>query len=163
MRNTSTKKRGELTCCPFHPSRLSHCLSQLNRQRQSPRRYEKSKPCGPKAQNLTAPKRVQWWLAQNHTGWYNHTRDIYRCCVQDCENEFARFDGSQTERQVNALIMSCLFCPPNLLTIGVKPTKGSAWTEAWMHWFYVLDTIHQIIQSQKYNYFSKQKKENETK
>ena len=32
-----------------------------------------------------------------------------------------------------------------------------------MHWFYVLDTIHQIIQSQKYNYFSKQKKENETK
>ena len=31
--------------------------------------------------------------------------------------------SSQTERQVNALIMSCLFCPPNLLTIGVKPTK----------------------------------------
>ena len=33
------------------------------------------------------------------------------------------FSSSQTERQVNALIMSCLFCPPNLLTIGVKPTK----------------------------------------
>ena len=32
-----------------------------------------------------------------------------------------------------------------------------------MHRFYVLDTIHQIIQSQNYNYFSKQKKENETK
>ena len=33
-------KKRELSCCPFHASRLSHCLSKLNRQRQSPRRYD---------------------------------------------------------------------------------------------------------------------------
>ena len=37
--NWDTKKR-EPSCCPFHVSRLLHCLLLLNRQRQSPRRYE---------------------------------------------------------------------------------------------------------------------------
>ena len=32
----------ESSCCLFHLQRLLHCLSKLNRQRQSPRRYEYS-------------------------------------------------------------------------------------------------------------------------
>ena len=59
--------------------------------------------------------------------------------------------------------MSCLFCPPNLLTIGVKPTKRLGVNGGMDALVLCIDTIHQIIQSQKYNYFSKQKKENETK
>ena len=43
------------------------------------------------------------------TGWIYHTRDIYRCYVQDRIIEFARFDESQTQRQVNAFIMSGLY------------------------------------------------------
>lgn len=46
------------------------------------------------------------------TGWIYHTRDIYRCYVQDRIIEFARFDESQTQRQVNAFIMSGLFSHP---------------------------------------------------
>ena len=36
------------------------------------------------------------------------------------KKEFARFDGSQTERQVNALIMSSLSYPPDLLNISLN-------------------------------------------
>ncbi len=38
-------------------------------------------------------------------------------------SEFARFDGSQTERQVNAFIMSCLVTHPALLIVDMKSAK----------------------------------------
>ena len=38
------KKAWNRRCCLFHVLRLSHCLLELNRQRQSPRRYEYSTP-----------------------------------------------------------------------------------------------------------------------
>lgn len=52
-------------------------------------------------------------LTRSPRAGYNHTRDIYRCYVQDRIVEFARFDESQTQRRVNAFIMSGLFFPPN--------------------------------------------------
>jgi len=41
---------------------------------------------------------------------------------------------SQTERQVNALIMSCLFTHPTSFLVETNPQKGSACAEAWKHW-----------------------------
>ena len=94
LQNTYWFRRGELTCCPFHSLRLSHCLSKSNRQRQSPRRYEE--PYHGKAM-----------------AWYDHTRGIYRCNVHDFDTGNLRdYRLSRTERQVNAFIMSCLIFPP---------------------------------------------------
>jgi len=77
--NLTQKKRGELTCCPFHSLRLSHCLSKSNRQRQSPRRYEKPY-CEIRIRKHTPyPKGYNDGLQWTAQEWYNHTRDIYRC------------------------------------------------------------------------------------
>ena len=47
---------------------------------------------------------------------YNHTRDIYRCYVQDRDTLNLRdSSSSQTQRQVNALIMSCPTHPDDLV------------------------------------------------
>lgn len=74
------------------------------------------------------------------------------------------FSSSQTERQVNALNYVMPLYPPNLLCLQVlNPQKARRALRHGSIGFMKLDTIHQIIQSQKYNYFSKQKKENETK
>ena len=40
MKTNKKRKAWELTCCPFHASRPSHCPVLKNEQRRSPRRYD---------------------------------------------------------------------------------------------------------------------------
>ena len=54
--------------------------------------------------------------------------------------------------------MSCLFCPPNLLTIGVKPTKRLGVNGGMDALILCIRYNPPIVQSQKYNYFPEQKK-----
>ena len=72
------KKSVESSCCLFHESRLLHCQIQLNRQRQSPRRYENRIRKETYIIHLIASERVQSMLTRSPRDWYNHTRDIYR-------------------------------------------------------------------------------------
>ena len=67
-------------------------------------------------------KRVLFMLIRSPQEWYNHTRDIYRCYVQDLDYEFARFGTSQTQRQVNAFNMSWTKFPPLPLCIALSLT-----------------------------------------
>ena len=69
-------------------------------------------------------------FAQSHKGRNYHTLGIYRCYVQDRDYLNLRdSSSSQTQRRVNALIMSHLFTRPALL-IMISLTKGSACAEA---------------------------------
>ena len=59
------KKSVESSCCLFHTSRLLHCLFWLNRQRQSPRRYENHYRKETYIKHFTAPKRIQSMLTRS--------------------------------------------------------------------------------------------------
>ena len=91
--------------CPSHESRLLHCLLLLNRQRQSPRRYDKHFPKETYIIQSTAPS----------PGYISCLQGLNRIDVitpgastvatfKTIIVNFARFDSSQTQRRVNAIM-----------------------------------------------------------
>ena len=91
----------------------SNCLLLLNRQRQSPRRYENTIHVEHICKD-TAPKGTT--MACNEpqgndiiTPWASTVAKFKTIK----HREFARFDGSRTERQVNAFIMLCPVTHPS--------------------------------------------------
>ena len=115
------KRAWKLSCCLFHAPRLSHCPSKLNRQRQSPRRYELYaiplwRPC---IDNIAKypTKGIQYVPTRSRGSGYNHTRDIYRCYAQDFDAKFARFRCvSNTAPSKRLLyVLECPFTHPTAL------------------------------------------------
>ena len=117
-------KTWDHTCCPSHVLRLSHCLSQLNRQRQSPRRYEESNY----AEQMQGNTVLKGTIVDCNKP---HGNDIIIPGTSTVAKfktikyrEFARFVTSRTERQVNAFIMSCLVTRPSPCRGASAPLKA---------------------------------------
>ena len=105
------KKRGNV-CCPFHVPRLLHCLSKLNRQRQSPRRYE-NQSIGESVNNHHTEK-VQFLLTSLLWNEIITPGASTVGFAQDYDTDnLLDYRGSQTQRQVNAFNMSGLNILPN--------------------------------------------------
>ena len=66
------------SCCMSHESRLLHCLFWLNRQRQSPRRYENHVRKETYYNTIDCALKGTIRAYKVSTGLINHTRDIYR-------------------------------------------------------------------------------------
>ena len=121
----------ESSCCPFHVSRLSHCLLQSNRQRQSPRRYEYT------PSPLGVPYFVTLNRKQNMFHRYTFGCDISHPghlplpCSRLQYRNLRDSDTSRTGRKVNALNMS-LILHSQPIPIGASilyrfPHTVSAW------------------------------------
>ena len=95
-----TQKSVESSCCLFHVSRLLHCPLKLNRQRQSPRRYEYSSPIEYRYIVPYIPKGDA----------YKHIPRTPTVAMSKISiDSLQDFDTSRTERFVNAFIMSFPF------------------------------------------------------
>ena len=109
------------TCCLSHELRLSHCLILLNRQRQSPRRYDSATLRRPRKQIQSTLRYYVACLQGLHGIDINHTRDIYRCYVHDRIRKFARFQFVKNRASSKRLNMSLDFIPTQYPLRVVKP------------------------------------------
>ena len=96
--------------------------SKLNRQRQSPRRYDTSSPVQHACEKGMSPSfdcrngnRIPQALLAREVGIKSYPRASTVAMFKTLIGEFARFDSSRTKRQVNAFNMSLNYVfPPNL-------------------------------------------------
>ena len=100
------------SCCLSHTSRLLHCLFWLNRQRQSPRRYENHVRKETYITHLTAPERVQSMLTGLHGIDIITPGTSTVGYIQDFDTDsFGRFQFVLNTASINAFYVWIVFPP----------------------------------------------------
>ena len=119
MKTNKKRKAWELTCCPFHASRPSHCPVLKNEQRRSPRRYDIAYP-------YSVPLRLKPMMASHNTLQgckQSHPEGIYRCRVltvpESCE---------VSKRQNRTLVNAYLICRDPTLPLTIWDENKLWWT-----------------------------------